>query len=118
MIYPNNIQNSLIELPQISNHNISALLTTIRGGNQVMETMEMETLDSIYIRSAVGYFNNLRVPAAVLMSIIMKEMFQLQNEPAKCMRKWDVENGIDKSKRESPRLYCIYPVILKFVKPY
>ena len=107
MIHPNNnIHNSFTELPQMSNH-ISTLLTTIRGGNQVLETMEMETLDSIYIRSAVGYFNNLRVPAAVLMSIIMKEMFQLQNEPAKCMRKWDVENGIDKSKRESPRLYCI-----------
>ena len=98
MIYPNNIQNSPLTELQMSNQ-ISTLLNTIRGGNQVMETMEMETLDSIYIRSAVGYFNNLRVPAAVLMSIIMKEMFSLQNEPAKCMRKWDVENGIDKSKR-------------------
>ena len=111
MIHPNNIHSSLTELPQMSNH-ISTLLTTIRGGNQVMETMEMETLDSIYIRSAVGYFNNLRVPAAVLMSIIMKEMFQLQNEPAKCMRKWDVENGIDKSKRESSAFHCLKLITL------
>ena len=58
-----------------------------------------ETVDSIYIRSAVGYFNNLRVPAAVLMSIIMKEMFSLQNTPPACLRKWDAEHGIDRSKR-------------------
>jgi len=58
-----------------------------------------ETVDSIYIKSAVGYFNNLRVPAAVLMSIVMKEMFALQSTPPSCMRKWDTEHGIDRSKR-------------------
>lgn len=70
----------------------SSLLLSLRGG-------ATETVDSIYIRSAVGYFNNLRVPAAVLMSIIMKEMFQLQATPPSAMRKWDKDHGIDKSKR-------------------
>lgn len=58
-----------------------------------------ETVDSIYIRSAVGYFNNLRVPAAVLMAIVMKEMFALQATPPSMMRKWDTDNRIDRSKR-------------------
>lgn len=59
----------------------------------------IETVDSIYNRSAVGYFNNLRVPAAVLTSIISKEMFALQNTPPAAMRSWDTANGVDKSKR-------------------
>lgn len=83
-------------LPQLLSSHISSSLLSIRGGSQMAQT---ETVDSIYIRSAVGYFNNLRVPAAVLMSIIMKEMFALQNTPPAAMRKWDVENGINQSKR-------------------
>lgn len=71
-------------------------LLSIRGGSLLTQA---ETVDSIYIRSAVGYFNNLRVPAAVLMSIIMKDMFALQSTPPSAMRKWDLENGIDRSKR-------------------
>lgn len=66
---------------------------SISGGSQMMETV-----DSIYNRSAVGYFNNLRVPAAVLMSIISKEMFALQSTPPAAMRSWDSANGVDKSK--------------------
>lgn len=67
------------------------LLLSIRGG---------ESVDSSkYIQSAVGYFNNLRVPAAVLMSIIMKEMFTLQATPSASMKKWDVEHGVAQSKR-------------------
>jgi len=71
---------------------VSRGLLSMRGGSA-------ETVDSVYIRSAVGYFNNLRVPAAVLMSIIMKEMFTLQSKPTASMRKWDVENGVAHSKR-------------------
>ena len=56
-------------------------------------------MDSRYIKSAIGYFNNLRVPAAVLMSIVMKEMYQLQSSPSSSMRKWDREHRVDKSKR-------------------
>ena len=63
---------------------------SISGGSQMMETV-----DSIYNRSAVGYFNNLRVPAAVLMSIISKEMFALQSTPPAAMRSWDSANGVD-----------------------
>ncbi|KAL3816098.1 hypothetical protein ACHAXA_004523 [Cyclostephanos tholiformis] len=70
---------------------VSRGILSIRGG--------AEAVDSIYIRSAVGYFNNLRVPAAVLMSIIMKEMFTLQNTPTASMRKWDAEHGVAHSKR-------------------
>jgi hypothetical protein len=67
------------------------LLLSIRGG---------ESVDSSkYIQSAVGYFNNLRVPAAVLMSIVMKEMFTLQATPSASMKKWDVEHGVAQSKR-------------------
>ena len=67
------------------------LLLSIRGG---------ESVDSSkYIQSAVGYFNNLRVPAAVLMSIVMKEMFTLQATPSASMKKWDVDHGVAQSKR-------------------
>ncbi|KAL7540096.1 hypothetical protein ACHAXR_009866 [Thalassiosira sp. AJA248-18] len=89
-------QNHLLEQAPLLSSGISSALFAIRGGSQLAHA---ETVDSIYIRSAVGYFNNLRVPAAVLMSIIMKEMFALQNNPPACMRKWDVEHGIDHSKR-------------------
>jgi len=75
-----------------SRHLVSASLLSIRGGNQVDDAA-----DAIYIR-ATSYFNNLRVPAAVLMSIVMKEMFALQATPPACMRKWDVERGVDHSK--------------------
>jgi hypothetical protein len=81
-------QSSLLEL--ISP--VSSGLLSIRGGSA-------EIVDSIYIRSAVGYFNNLRVPAAVLMSIIMKEMFTLQSTPTASMKKWDIEHGVAHSKR-------------------
>ena len=103
MIYPSVMMHHqsgyLPELALSNEHilyNISSTLLSLRGGDG---QQEVETLDSIYIRSAVGYFNNLRVPAAVLMSIIMKEMFALQNEPPVCMKRWDVENGINTSKR-------------------
>jgi len=79
-------QSSLLELISPSG------LLSIRGGSA-------EKVDSIYIRSAVGYFNNLRVPAAVLTSIIMKEMFTLQSTPTASMKKWDVEHGVAHSKR-------------------
>ena len=69
------------------------MLLTIRGGTT------SDTINSIYRKSAIDYFNNLRVPAAVLVSIIMKEMFALQSTPPSGMRAWDAENGIDKSKR-------------------
>mmetsp|Transcript_17985 Transcript_17985/g.33518 ORF Transcript_17985/g.33518 Transcript_17985/m.33518 type:complete len:303 (+) Transcript_17985:354-1262(+) len=83
------------QLAQLSSH-ISSSLLSIRGGSELAQS---ETVNSIYIKSAVGYFNNLRVPAAVLMSIIMKEMFVLQSTPASCMRKWDKEHRIHLSKR-------------------
>jgi hypothetical protein len=67
------------------------LLLSIRGG---------ESVDSSkFIQAAVSYFNNLRVPAAVLMSIVMKEMFTLQATPSASMKKWDVEHGVAQSKR-------------------
>lgn len=94
---PSMMSQSLLELsPQLGSQISSSLLLSIRGGALMTQA---ETVDSIYIRAAVGYFNNLRVPAAVLMSIIMKEMFALQSTPAVCMRKWDLDNGIDRSKR-------------------
>jgi len=82
-------------------HNVSsqlqATILSIRGGESKFELET--TLDSKYIQSAIGYFNNLRVPAAVLMSIVMKEMYQLQSSPSSSMRKWDREHRVDKSKR-------------------
>lgn len=74
-------------------------LFSIRGGDSKSEFELETTLDSKYIQSAIGYFNNLRVPAAVLMSIVMKEMYQLQSSPSSSMRKWDREHRVDKSKR-------------------
>jgi hypothetical protein len=62
---------------------------SIRGGSTTSEE---------YIRSSIDFFNGLRVPAAVLGSIIMKEMYALQNSPPSAMRDWDIENRIDKSK--------------------
>lgn len=55
-------------------------------------------MEDVYIKNAIGYFNNLRVPAAVLMSIIMKEMFNMQAEPNNCMKRWDQEHGVHRSK--------------------
>lgn len=82
-------------------HDVSSQLQTtlmsIRGGDSKFELET--TLDSKYIKSAIGYFSNLRVPAAVLMSIVMKEMYQLQSSPSSSMRKWDREHRVDKSKR-------------------
>lgn len=80
----------------VSNQLQTALMS-IRGGESKFELET--TLDSKYIQSAIGYFNNLRVPAAVLMSIVMKEMYQLQSSPSYSMRKWDKEHRVDKSKR-------------------
>jgi hypothetical protein len=68
--------------------NILMTSLAIRGGSQSEE----------YIRSSIDFFNGLRVPAAVLGSIIMKEMYALQNSPPSGMRDWDIENRIDKSK--------------------
>lgn len=76
----------------------SSVILALRGGSSSISN-QVETLDSIYTQSAVGYFNNLRVPAAVFMSIIMKEMFALQSSPSPSMRKWDVEHGVDHSRR-------------------
>mmetsp|Transcript_36567 Transcript_36567/g.64087 ORF Transcript_36567/g.64087 Transcript_36567/m.64087 type:complete len:306 (-) Transcript_36567:94-1011(-) len=90
-------QNYLLEQSPLLINHISSSIFSLRGGSQLLA--QAETIDSIYTRSAVGYFNNLRVPAAVLMSIIMKEMFALQTTPASCMRKWDNEHGIHHSKR-------------------
>lgn len=114
MIYPTIPHSNLMEqLPLSSSQILSSTILSIRGGGAAAQ--EVETLDSIYIRSAVGYFNNLRVPAAVLMSIIMKEMFALQNEPSKCMRKWDVEHGINLSKRwRTLRYMYLLLMILSF----
>ncbi|KAL7479918.1 hypothetical protein ACHAW6_005636 [Cyclotella cf. meneghiniana] len=78
------------ESPQPSDHMLSTLLS-VRGGSQSEAT-------AVYITSAISYFNNLRVPAAVLGSIIMKEMYALQNTPPASMRDWDIEKRIDKSK--------------------
>ena len=48
---------------------------------------------------AQNYFNNVRVPAAVLASICMKEMFQLQElTPTVCMKVWDDQNNTAKSR--------------------
>jgi len=45
----------------------------------------------------------------------MKEMFALQNEPSKCMRKWDVEHGINLSKRwRTLRYMYLLLMILSF----
>jgi hypothetical protein len=76
----------------------TSVILSLRGGSSSISN-QVETLDSIYTQSAVGYFNNLRVPAAVFMSIIMKEMFALQSSPSPSMRKWDVEHGVDHSRR-------------------
>lgn len=76
---------------------LQTVIMSIRGGESKFELET--TLDSKYIQSAIGYFNNLRVPAAVLMSIVMKEMYQLQSSPSSSMRKWDREHRVDKSKR-------------------
>ena len=76
---------------------VQTTLMSIRGGESKFELET--TLDSKYIQSAIGYFNNLRVPAAVLMSIVMKEMYQLQSSPSSSMRKWDREHRVHKSKR-------------------
>lgn len=64
-------QTSLPSTTSNISHHLTSLLLVTRGGSQPMPQIE-QTVDSIYIKSAVGYFNNLRVPAAVLMSIIMK----------------------------------------------
>mmetsp|Transcript_195 Transcript_195/g.376 ORF Transcript_195/g.376 Transcript_195/m.376 type:complete len:305 (+) Transcript_195:347-1261(+) len=85
----------LRQSPLHVSHTLSSTFL-IRGGSQLTQA---ETANSLYIRSAVGFFNNLRVPAAVLISIIMKEMFALQATPPSCMRKWDKENRIHLSKR-------------------
>ena len=76
---------------------LHSLISTLRGGSS--SSSQLETLDSIYTQSAVGYFNNLRVPAAVFMSVTTKEMFALQSSPSPSMRKWDAENGVDHSRR-------------------
>eukprot|EP00970_Alexandrium_tamarense_P014065 scaffold3855_cov199-Alexandrium_tamarense.AAC.19 len=89
-------QTSLPSTTSNISHHLTSLLLVTRGGSQPMPQIE-QTVDSIYIKSAVGYFNNLRVPAAVLMSIIMKEMFALQTVPNEGMRSWDHEHGIDKT---------------------
>ena len=88
IISTSQLQELMIVDPVLSR---GGLLLSIRGG---------ESVDSSkYIQSAVGYFNNLRVPAAVLMSIVMKEMFTLQATPSASMKKWDVEHGVAQSKR-------------------
>ncbi|KAL7532664.1 hypothetical protein ACHAWF_004206 [Thalassiosira exigua] len=115
MFYPMPMTTSsscLLDQSLMLSSNIPSFLISLRGGSQ----MEMaETVDSIYIRAAVGYFNNLRVPAAVLMSIIMKEMFALQSSPPYSMRKWDKEHGIDKSKRwRSLRYTYLLLMVLAF----
>lgn len=53
-----------------------------------------------FVCLSLGTFSlfSLRVPAAVLGSIIMKEMYALQNTPPASMRDWDIEKRIDKSK--------------------
>jgi hypothetical protein len=47
---------------------------------------------------AQNYFNNVRVPAAVLASICMKEMFQLQATPTPCMKPWDAAHNTARSR--------------------
>jgi hypothetical protein len=64
----------------------------LRGG-----ALESTTADQV--KNAIEFFNDMRVPAAVLGSIIMKEMFALQNSPPSAsMRDWDIKNKIDQSK--------------------
>lgn len=58
-----------LEQPSLLGSHVATSLL-LRGGSQIAQ--QAETVDSLYTRSAIGYFNNLRVPAAVLMSIIMK----------------------------------------------
>jgi len=48
---------------------------------------------------AQHFFTNVRVPAAVLASICMKEMFQLQATPTPCMKPWDVANNTARSRK-------------------
>mmetsp|Transcript_15444 Transcript_15444/g.31347 ORF Transcript_15444/g.31347 Transcript_15444/m.31347 type:complete len:304 (+) Transcript_15444:1-912(+) len=93
-----NHASTLSPMTSISSYDhLHSTLATIRGGSHPPSVAD--TINSAYIKSAISYFNNLRVPAAVLMSIIMKEMFALQATPPSAMRAWDTENGIDKSKR-------------------
>jgi hypothetical protein len=91
MLSPLNSMSSQLQELIVDPVSSRGLILSIRGG---------ESVDSSkYIQSAVGYFNNLRVPAAVLMSIVMKEMFTLQATPSASMKKWDVEHGVAQSKR-------------------
>lgn len=68
-------------------------LLSLRGGD-ITNSIE----DNDYLSPAIAYFINLRVPAAVLASIVMKEMFALQTTPPVCMIPWDEANGIARSR--------------------
>ena len=48
---------------------------------------------------AQAYFNNKRVPAAVLAAMCIQDMFALQSPPAECMKAWDEEHNMARSRR-------------------
>ena len=47
---------------------------------------------------AQAYFNNKRVPAAVLAAMCIQDMFALQSPPAECMKAWDEEHNMARSR--------------------
>jgi len=64
---------------------------------------------------AQNYFTNIRVPAAVLASICMKEMFQLQATPTACMKPWDAAHNTARSRRwRTVRYAYLLLMILSF----
>ena len=48
---------------------------------------------------AQAYFNNKRVPAAVLAAMCIQDMFALQSPPAECMKAWDEKHNMARSRR-------------------
>lgn len=47
---------------------------------------------------AQSYFNNKRVPAAVLAAMCIQDMFALQRPPAECMKSWDDAHNMARSR--------------------
>jgi hypothetical protein len=84
-------------------HALTPLLS-FRGGSDGAEVSD-------YLEPAIAYFNNLRVPAAVLASIVSKEMFVLQSTPPVCMRPWDEAHGMASS-RSWRRLRYAYLLLM------
>mmetsp|Transcript_38570 Transcript_38570/g.115769 ORF Transcript_38570/g.115769 Transcript_38570/m.115769 type:complete len:251 (-) Transcript_38570:519-1271(-) len=51
-----------------------------------------------FLGPSIAYFNNHRVPAAVLAGIAMKDVFVLQATPPSCMSDWDDSHGVARSR--------------------